>query len=184
MKPIDILKEEHELILVMLRVLDAACSKIEAGESPDIARLYSIIDFIRNFADKCHHAKEENLLFPALEKAGIPREGGPVGVMLHEHVLGREYVRGMDEALGKMKAGDAKAAVHFIENARGYVTLLNAHINKENNALFMMAEQRLGPAEEKALMEGFERVEREEIGEGVHEKYHALLHELRDAYLG
>ncbi|MBP7585829.1 MAG: hemerythrin domain-containing protein [Spirochaetes bacterium] len=184
MKPTDILREEHVLILEMLRVVNAACEKIDRGEMPDTARLASMIDFIRNFADKCHHAKEETLLFPALEKAGIPREGGPVGVMLHEHVLGRGYVKGMDEALGKMKAGDAKAAVHFIENARGYTTLLNAHINKENNVLFMMAEQRLGPAEEKELMEGFERVEREEIGEGVHEKYHALLHELRDAYMG
>ncbi len=183
MKPTDILREEHELILDMLKVVNAACERIDRGETPDAGILASMIDFIRNFADKCHHAKEENLLFPALEKAGIPREGGPVGVMLHEHVLGRDFVKAMDEALGKMKSGDGNAARHFAENARGYTTLLNAHINKENNVLFMMAEQKLGPAEEKELMEGFERVEREEIGEGVHEKYHALLHELRDAYL-
>ncbi len=183
MKPIDILKEEHELILEMLRVLNAVCDKIDAGEKPGIERLVSIIDFIRNFADKCHHAKEEELLFPALEKAGIPREGGPVGVMLHEHTLGREYVRGMGEALEKIKAGDAKASLHFTEHARGYTTLLYAHINKENNVLFKMAEQRLDPVAENALMDGFERVEREEMGEGVHEKYHALLHELRDMYL-
>lgn len=184
MKPTDILKEEHELILEMLRVVNAACDRIESGVTPDAGHLASMIDFIRNFADKCHHAKEENLLFPALEKAGIPREGGPVGVMLHEHVLGRGYVKEMDDALKKLKAGEAKAVRHFTENARGYTTLLNAHINKENNVLFMMAEQRLSADEEKALMEGFERVEREEIGEGVHEKYHALLHGLRDAYPG
>lgn len=183
MKPTDILKEEHELILEMLGVIEAACAKIDGGERPDTGRLGMMIDFIRNFADKCHHAKEETLLFPALEKAGIPREGGPVGVMLHEHVLGRDFVRVMDDALQKMKSGDERAARHFVENARGYVTLLTAHINKENNVLFGMAEQRLGPAEEQTLMEGFDRVEREEIGEGVHEKYHALLHDLRAAYI-
>lgn len=84
MKPTDILKEEHVLILEMLRVIEAMCAKMDKGERPDIASLEKMIDFIRNFADKCHHAKEEKLLFPALEKAGIAREGGPVGVMLHE----------------------------------------------------------------------------------------------------
>lgn len=183
MKPTDILKEEHVLILEMLRVIEAACAKMESGGQPDIARLATMIDFIRNFADKCHHAKEEMLLFPALEKAGIAREGGPVGVMLHEHVLGRDFAKGMDDALQKIKSGDGKAARHFTENARGYVVLLTAHINKENNVLFAMAEQKLGAAEEKKLLEGFDRVEREEVGAGVHEKYHALLHELRDFYV-
>jgi hemerythrin-like domain-containing protein len=183
MKPTEILKEEHELILVMLDVIKAACARIDNGERPDTASLESMIDFIRNFADKCHHAKEEKILFPALEKAGIAREGGPIGVMLHEHVLGRDFVRAMDNALQKMKSSDERAGRHFIENALGYVILLTAHINKENNVLFAMADQQLDSSSEKKVMEGFDRVEREETGEGVHAKYHALLHELRDIYL-
>jgi hemerythrin-like domain-containing protein len=103
--------------------------------------------------------------------------------MLHEHALGRDFVKGMDGSLQRMKSGDTGAAQLYAENARGYTELLASHILKENSILFPMAEQRLDPAEEKRLMEGFDRVEREETGEGVHEKYHQLLHELRDAYL-
>jgi hemerythrin-like domain-containing protein len=183
MKPTDILKEEHELILIMLKVIEAAAVKIDKGERPDAGRLGSIIDFIRNFADGCHHVKEEKLFFPALEKAGVVRQGGPIGVMLHEHALGRDFVKKMADALKKTESGDAGASRLFAENARGYAGLLASHIAKENNVLFPMADQRLGPAEEKKLMEGFDRVEREETGEGVHEKYHKLLHELRDAFL-
>ncbi len=183
MKPTDILREEHELILVMLNIINAVCVKIEKDERPEISRLVSIIDFIRNFADRCHHAKEEKLLFPALEKAGIAREGGPIGVMLHEHTLGRNFVKAMDDVLKPMENGDRGAISLFTDNARGYVELLTGHISKENNVLFPMADQRLSPTEQKELIDGFDRVEREETGEGVHEKYHGLLHELRDAYL-
>lgn len=183
MKPTEILKEEHQLILVMLKVIEAVCKKLDQGQTVSTDHLASIIDFIRNFADGCHHAKEEKLLFIALEKAGMPRSDGPVAVMLREHELGRTFVKGMDNALQLMKKGDASAAKTFAENARSYIQLLWNHIDKEDHVLFMMADQRLSLAAQNELTEGFERVEREEVGVGVHEKYHALLHQLRDAYL-
>jgi hemerythrin-like domain-containing protein len=89
----------------------------------------------------------------------------------------------MEEAIGRMKNGNASAAGTFVEKARGYIQLLRNHIDKEDHVLFMMADQRLNPAAQKELLEGFDRVEREETGEGVHEKYHALLHRMRDTYL-
>jgi len=102
---------------------------------------------------------------------------------VREHEIGRGFTRKMDGALGLMKSGDASHAQTFVENARGYVGLLVNHIDKEEHVLFVMADQLLGPAAQADLAEGFERVEREETGAGVHEKYHALLHRLRDAYL-
>ncbi len=183
MKPTDILREEHELILVMLEIVDEACKKISAGEKARPEHLESMIDFIRNFADRCHHAKEENLLFPAMEKAGIAREGGPIGVMLAEHAQGREYVKGMDGALGRYRQGSRTAGASFVDNAMGYIGLLGSHITKENNILFVMADQQLSADQQDDLMKGFERVEREEIGEGVHERYHELLHRLRDIFI-
>jgi hemerythrin-like domain-containing protein len=183
MKPTDILREEHELILVMLQIVDAACAKIEDGGNVDGDHISQMIDFISNFADKCHHAKEEKLLFPALEQAGIARDSGPLGVMLAEHVAGRNFVKGMNEALSEMNAGDTMARERFIQDARGYVQLLDGHIMKENNVLFMMADDRLSAEKQKELLDGFDRVEREEIGAGVHEKYHDLLHRLRNIYL-
>lgn len=183
MKPTEILKEEHHLVLLMLKIMEAVCKKLEQNQSVKTEDLDAIIDFIRGFADGCHHAKEEKLLFPALEKAGMPQTDGPIAVMLREHALGRGFARSMSDAIGLMKNGDATATKTFVENARGYIQLLWNHIDKEDHVLFMMADQRLSPAAQKELVEGFDRVEREETGEGVHEKYHALLHRMRDDYL-
>ncbi|MBP7734391.1 MAG: hemerythrin domain-containing protein [Spirochaetes bacterium] len=183
MKATDILREEHDLILVMLQVVDSACARIEEGEGADPSHLADMIDFIQNFADRCHHAKEENLLFPALRKTGLGGDNGPIGVMLAEHSEGRYFVKGMKEALEEMKAGDTMASERFIADAGGYVKLLDGHIMKENNILFRMADERLTDTQQKELLEGFDRVEREEIGAGVHEKYHDMLHRLRDIYL-
>lgn len=92
---IDQLKEEHQAILLMLKIMEAACKKLEAGEDVSKDDLNDMVKFIKEFADKSHHLKEEDLLFPAMEEAGIPREGGPIGVMLTEHTTGREYVKGL-----------------------------------------------------------------------------------------
>ncbi len=74
------------------------------------------------FADQCHHGKEEDLLFPAMEAAGIPRESGPIGVMLEEHNIGRQYVRGMAEAVSGYRAGETQAGRAFAQNAKPTVT--------------------------------------------------------------
>ncbi len=183
MKPTEILKDEHKLVLLMLKIMEAVAVRLDQDKPVNTDDLEAIIDFIRTFTDKCHHAKEEKHLFPALEKAGMPQNDGPIAVMLREHELGRSYTREMDGALGLMKSGDASRAKTFVENARGYIQLLINHIDKEERVLFVMADQLLSPAAQADLAEGFERVEREETGAGVHEKYHALLHRLRDAYL-
>ncbi|NLN38762.1 MAG: hemerythrin [Smithella sp.] len=182
-KPTDILKQEHQLILVILKIIEEICKKLDKSEMVNPDDLTAIIDFIRNFADACHHAKEEKLLFVALEKAGMSRNDGPIAVMLREHEQARNFTQAMDSALESMTKGDAPASKIFSENARGYVQLLLNHIDKEDHVLFMMADQRLSAEAQKELVEGFDRVEREEIGAGVHEKYHDLLHRLRDTYL-
>lgn len=178
MTPIEELMAEHQGILAMLDVLEKMAGLAEAGQKPDPEDGAAVVDFIRTFADKCHHGKEEDLLFPALEAAGIPRQGGPVGVMLHEHDVGRSFVKGMDEALG------AGAAALFAANARGYVELLRAHIGKEDHVLFKMAARALTPAKLEELSKAFAAVERDKMGPGVHEAYHALIDKLTAKYLG
>jgi hemerythrin-like domain-containing protein len=168
----------------MLRVLDQDAKRLEAGTRVDTADLEAIVDFIRGFADRCHHGKEEDLLFVAMEEAGIPRQGGPIAVMLHEHTLGRDYVRGMAEAIAPYRAGEAGSAARIAENARGYAALLTQHIYKEDNILYPMADRVLSAAKQAELLEGFERVERERVGPGKHEEYHALLDRLEATYLG
>jgi hemerythrin-like domain-containing protein len=182
MKPTETLKNEHRAILLMLEVIDGVSDRLEAGEDVPAADLDRIVDFIKGFADRCHHAKEEDILFPAMEKSGIPREGGPIGVMLAEHVLGRGHVGKMGEAAVKYAAGDKKAGLRFAESARAYAGLLSPHIHKEDNILYPIADARL-TAQTKAFLEKeFERVEEEVVGAGKHEEYHRLLEELEKTY--
>jgi hemerythrin-like domain-containing protein len=179
MTPVEILKEEHELIMIMLRILEKVCANIEAGESMNAENVGMILDFFKSFADIFHHAKEEALLFPAMEEAGVQGEGGPIGVMLSEHSRGRGLVKSMKESFEKCASGDLESLPLFINNARAYITLLSGHIAKENNVLFPMAERQITMTRQQELIDGFERVERDEIGEGIHEKYHVMLHGLR-----
>jgi hemerythrin-like domain-containing protein len=183
MQPTRDLMEEHEGIKVMLRVLDRVADRLERGEPVPVEHLEAMIDFIRGFADRCHHAKEEDLLFVAMEQAGIPREGGPVGVMLAEHEIGRNTVRGMAEATEAYTAGDAGAGSRFADHARRYVALLSQHIDKEDSILYPLADQYLTADQQAALVEGFERIEHEVVGHGKHEAYHRLLDDLSHVYL-
>ena len=80
----------------MLKILDKVCARLESKEKVDPEHLEPIVEFFRVFADKCHHGKEEDLLFPEMEKAGVPKEMGPIGVMLAEHQQGRgDYDQGL-----------------------------------------------------------------------------------------
>jgi len=139
------LRSEHNHILAMITCLRAACRAAQESGELDAETFRSSIDFIRNYADAWHHAKEEDLLFPALEEEGMPREGGPIAVMLQEHVLGRTYVRQMAEHLDAALNGDDGARQHVLRFALAYANLLTQHIQKENNILFNMADQILMP---------------------------------------
>jgi hemerythrin-like domain-containing protein len=183
MKPTQELSNEHQAILLMIRILEKMSDRLEEGRQVDAGHLEKAVDFIKVFADKCHHGKEEDLLFPAMEKAGIPRTGGPLGVMLREHVMGRGFVKAMSEALAGIKKGDRKAVALFAENARNYGALLSQHIFKEDNVLYPMADGRLSSAEQDALEACFAEVEEKAVGHGKHEAYHRLLKELEAEYL-
>jgi hemerythrin-like domain-containing protein len=182
MKPTEELMKEHETILVVLDVLERICTQIEEGSAFKPGDVGRILDFLRRFADGCHHAKEEKHLFPALEHAGIPRERGPIGVMLSEHELGRKYIAGIAAALERY-GKEEEAAEEIVRSARAYSHLLRAHISKENQVLFPMAERVLPPNVQEEISGAFAHLEEVEIGKGVHERYHAMIHELRDAYL-
>ena len=159
------LREEHEVILRALALLERCGRALEAGEGVDREGLAWLRTFFGTFADRCHHGKEEQHLFPALERHGIPREGGPIGVMLHEHEEGRALVR----AIGQ---GDDRQAAEAI---RAYVALLRAHIDKENGVLFPMAEHVLPETEQRGLLHAFEAVEQAVAGPAVHERLLAEL---------
>ncbi len=184
MKATDELKKEHEGIKLMLRILGAVADRIEEGTPVPPEDLDAIAEFLSVFADKCHHGKEENHLFPVLEAVGVLREGGPIGVMLQEHAKGRALIAGLKDAVAGYKLKKKDAPGRFVANARQYIELLTQHIEKENGVLFMMADAKLDPGRDDALLEAFEELEHDRIGPGKHEEFHALLERLKKAYLG
>jgi hemerythrin-like domain-containing protein len=182
MKATEVLKEEHGGVKIMLRILGNVCDRLGSGKTVSPGDLDGILEFLKVFVDRCHHAKEEDFLFPALERAGIPREGGPIGVMLSEHVKGREFIRGMSDAAEGCKRGDRDAVGRFLANARGYTELLLEHIEKEDDILYPMADERLDEETKRKLVEDFEKVEEERVGHGRHEEFHRLMEQLQKAY--
>ena len=149
--PTDLLREEHRVILRALGLLGSAADRLARGEALPEGWWERLVGWLRAFADLGHHAKEERYLFPALVKAGVPSEGGPVGVMLAEHVEGRALVQAM-------QADDVPRRV---DAARRYVHLLRDHIDKENGVLFPLAETVLEERIQRALAREFEAVEAE-----------------------
>jgi hemerythrin-like domain-containing protein len=170
-----ILKEEHRSIERMLAVLGTAAGHLEAGEPVRPGLFREAVDFIRNFADKNHHGKEESNLFPRLEERGVAMEGGPLGVMLHEHDLGRAFIKAIDDAIEGYEGGDEAATKAIVDSLRGYTQLLTEHIWKEENVLFQMADQVLSEADQQDLAERFEDVEAELIGPSELKRYMDML---------
>lgn len=174
MQATDILMSEHRVIERVLASLETAAKRVDAGQAVRPGFFLDAADFIKGFADGCHHKKEEGVLFKALGQNGMSLEHGPVAVMLTEHDQGRVFTRRMRAAAEKWQAGDQAARKDVVSNALGYVGLLRQHIIKEDNVLFPMAGQVIPAAEQDQVVEDFERVEHEETGAGVHEKYLAL----------
>lgn len=164
------LKEEHRVIEKALRALVAASESLDQGRDVPVSTLSELLVFIRSFADRCHHGKEEDVLFTALERKGMPRQMGPIAVMLMEHNEGRRFVQGMAEAVEQLERGDEGAKSRFAANAWGYVELLTQHIQKEDQILYNMADRLLAGAEQKKLLERFEEIEEQRIGRGKHEQ--------------
>jgi len=181
MRPVEILMEEHSLVLRMIDVIRSVSKKLRTGVGVPESDLLKILEFIRGFADGCHHSKEEKVLFPALESAGMQREGGPIGAMLKEHEMGRKLAMIMSDSLSSSgQSGDFR--LRFAEAAEKYADLLENHIEKENGVLFVMAEKILTREQQNKITDDFIKIEIEDTGAGVHEKYHGILLDLMHSY--
>jgi hemerythrin-like domain-containing protein len=167
MKSVERLKAEHDLIERGLTLLEKAVARIDAGQPLHEGFPQWAPRFFQQFADQCHHAKEEDVFFPVLQQRGIPEQGGPIGVMLHEHGLGRDCVGRMREA-SQAQPFDAR---RFADAARQYIPLLRQHIFKENNVLFRMAEQVMSEADDFNVTGRFSQVEQERGLTGWHESF-------------
>lgn len=173
------LEKDHEYILRLIRIME----EMAAGKTQNITHMETVIDLIRNFADGFHHAKEENLLFPAMIEKGFSKEQGPIAVMLSDHDQGRHFVNGMEAGLQLYKYGDKQGLEKTYESMLSYGQLLQSHISKENNVLFRMADKSLSPADQQKLAEEFEDIEKNSSYSSKISVYHQSINELQMFYL-
>ena len=179
--PFHKLKHEHRIIEQGLRALNGISLRLNVGEPIPSGALSRAVDFIKTFVDHFHHRKEEEFLFPALERQGIQREDGPLGMMEQEHEIERELLAELDNAIKAYQSGDEEACQHFAEAATRYTDHLISHVQKEDNVLFRIGEEMLDEEEQKALTDAFEKAEAE-MGAGVLERYERMAAELEEEW--
>ena len=172
------LENDHVYILRLTEIMQ----KITMSGDPAPEHIETIIGLIRNYADGLHHAKEEELLFPMLEMKGFSKTQGPVAVMLHEHVEGRNFVKGMIDSLEAYKKGNKEEAKELFRNMNGYAELLQNHIAKENNILFRMADKVLSEGEQNDLLVRFTVIENERETGKKPGDYIAAIEKLAEIY--
>ena len=149
------LENDHVYVLRLTDVME----KMVVGLATDLSDMELVVKLIQQYADGFHHAKEENLLFPLLVKKGFSEQEGPVGVMLQEHAEGRNFVKAMVSDMDRYRTGDDTVLPDIYRSMQGYIDLLRAHIGKENNVLFRMADRALSTEEQQALLSEFAALE-------------------------
>lgn len=171
---------DDKSILIALSVIEKMCVNVQNNnKQTDYKDIEDIIGFLQVLADKCHHVKEEDFLFPALEKVGIKKENGPIGVMLSQHKQGHELIKQMQESVvNKIINRNA-----FVDTASSYVNLLRNHIEKEDTLLFPLSDTKLSASKQKELLKNFENLEKNVIGEGKYEELYILLVKFKGKYL-
>lgn len=179
----ELLMHEHRIIERTLDAMEDWVKKVTEQQTDDRQELRRFVAFIRNFADRCHHGKEEDILFATMTEHGFVRDSGPLGVMLKEHGEGRALATTLDKLASQTTPWKQSDRDRLAAAVRSYVDLLRAHIAKEDRVLYPMAQNRLPAEVTKRLEERFERFEEAEMGNGEHERLHSLAESLIAAHL-
>lgn len=153
------LVDEHRLILRMIALLERNAPLTAGGRFTNWQFYLDGVDFIRNYADRFHHAKEEDVLFEALVKNGMPRENSPIAAMLMEHDQGRSYAGALEAAARAAQAGQTGQEGVIAENALAYAELLRGHIGKEDDILYPLAERVIPDTMRDAIIAGYAAAE-------------------------
>lgn len=174
MDPTDILRKEHGIIRKMAGAAETTARSMRRRDALPAQRIAKFHDFFSNFADRCHHAKEEDELFPAMREQGV--DSTIIELMIKQHEEGRILLSGIERELKSQEQGRRadEAQVALAVYLDQYASLMDRHIETENSVLWPQASQALSAPQKARLIEAFQRIETKELGEGFHEKYHGL----------
>ncbi len=180
---IEVMVSEHKNISRMLRVIRKYCLRVLNDNNVDYSDFHKIIDFIRNYADKHHHGKEEKFLFVKMvEELKGPADKLVTHGMLVEHDLGRLFIKNLETAVNEVENGNMDARVDVIANAIGYADLLTRHIDKEDNVVYKFAENNLSKSTLQKLEQDCDAFEKNDEDNGIQNKYLSMLKQLEQKY--
>jgi len=163
---------EHRLIERMLAHIRLKLSEIEASKAVDPLFVDTAVDFIRTYADRTHHGKEEDILFRELETRNLSDvDRRLMNELVEEHVFGRKITRELIEANTRYRSGDPSALAVIAGNLETLAEFYPRHIAKEDKVFFPAARAYFTDEEDQALLAKFWEFDRQMI----HDKYKAVV---------
>ena len=166
---------EHRLIERMLSLIKDAVAQIESTQKVDPLLVDTAVDFIRMYADRTHHGKEEDILFRDLSKRSLSAEDQRVmDELIQEHVFGRQTTKALVEANTRYRNGDASALADIADNLRTIVEFYPKHIEKEDKVFFPASRAYFTDEEDQVMLAEFWEFDQKMI----HEKYNSVVEEL------
>ena len=166
---------EHRLIERMINLIDGTLAEVESTGAIDPVFVDTAVDFIRFYADRTHHGKEEDILFQDLEKRQLSDDDQHLmQALIDEHKFGRQITYTLSEANKRYRNGDKPALTDIIESLKTLVDFYPRHIEKEDKVFFPAAKSYVTESEDQAMLEAFREFDRKMI----HEKYQATIEAL------
>jgi hemerythrin-like domain-containing protein len=166
---------EHRIIERMISVIQEVLSQIETTNRIDPVFVDTAVDFIRTYADRTHHGKEEDILFRDLEKRDLSEEDRRVmKELVDDHVFGRKTTKALVEANARYRSGDESALAGITENLKTLIDFYPKHIEKEDKVFFPAARGYFTDEEDEAMLGEFYEFDRKMI----HEKYESVVETL------
>jgi len=172
----ELLKQDHE---ITERVFAAMETQFGLTGGPSPGQIGQLVDYLQGYVDRCHNQKEEQHLFPRLESKGVPRHGGPLGVMLQEHERAQEILSRLLPLGTAFAAGDTSKLADLRAVFGEYAALCKDHFWKENDILYPMAQRLLSEDEAAEIVKGIEEVEAA-LGDKTRERFYRLAQEIID----
>jgi DUF438 domain-containing protein len=170
----ELLMQDHE---TTERVLAAMEKAFAAPNGPAPAVIAKLHEYLRGYVDKCHNVKEEQHLFPLIEERGVPRDGGPLAVMLQEHEQARGFLARFSPLAEAVAAGDGSKLDELRATFAAYADLLKNHFWKENDILYPMALRVMSDTDGATVVRGIEAAEAA-LGSDTRERYYRLADEI------
>lgn len=182
MEALHCLRAEHAGILISLEILETVLKRMNKGKAVDLGHLQGIVEILTILNHQCHEVKEEALLFPVMERAGVPRRGGVLDMMRLGHCALRSIMLQMDVALQELQDGDQDALGLFMEASRYYVAILRDHVSQEKDVVLPLAEKVVPGQCLRDLAADLEKIDEACTGNWKHERLPDLITELSGTY--